>query len=296
MQLFAQNGVTRFQVNRRTNNESILHLQTELRGPNDFAVPVLKILNTNGDLLAIAFGYACHATVLSFYQWSGDYPGFAQLELEKLHPGTTALFFQCAGADMNPLPRRSVALAQQYGRELAAAVDRVLNEDMRKLKSNLTTVYEEVELSLTNVPTKEELVKMQEEAPDYHKRWASRMLEQLERGDSFITVYPYPVEIWKLGDQLIIALGGELVIDYSIRFKKIFGLNTFVLGYSNDVMSYIPSARVLSEGGYEVVSSQAAYGLPSTWDSNIETLILNEVLKLAEQAGVPLTESLSKVE
>ena len=68
------------------------------------------------------FGYACHPTVLDGYEWSGDYPGFAQIELEKSYPGTVAMFFQGTGADMNPLPRRTVPLAQQYGEELAAAV------------------------------------------------------------------------------------------------------------------------------------------------------------------------------
>jgi hypothetical protein len=83
--LYAQNGVTRFQVNRRNNNELALPRLTELNGPNDYAVPVIKVLNAKGDLKAIAFGYSCHPTVLDTYKWSGDYAGFAQLELEKAH-------------------------------------------------------------------------------------------------------------------------------------------------------------------------------------------------------------------
>jgi neutral ceramidase len=94
VELYSQNGVTRFQVNRRNNNANLLTQLTELQGPNDFAVPVLKAVTAKGNLKAIAFGYACHPTVLSGYDWSGDYPGFAQIELEKDHPGTTALFFQ----------------------------------------------------------------------------------------------------------------------------------------------------------------------------------------------------------
>jgi neutral ceramidase len=291
VQIFAQNGVTRFQVNRRTNVEATLDRQTYLNGPNDFAVPVIKVLNEAGELIAVAFGYACHATVLDIYKWSGDYPGFAQLELEKSHPGVTALFFQGAGADMNPLPRRSVTLAQQYGRELAAAVERVLSEDMRKLPSKISTAYSEVELSLNTPPTKEELSKIAEQFSDFHKRWAMHMLEIIGRGESLRTSYPYPVQVWMLGDQPIIILGGELVIDYAIQLKRIFGLNIFVMGYSNDVMAYIPSVRVIREGGYETAASQIIYGLPATWKANIETLIFYEVLKTAEKAGVPQPES-----
>ena len=59
-QLYANNGVARFQVNRRNNDESSLLQQTALNGPNDYAVPVIKVENGSGDLMAIAFGYACH--------------------------------------------------------------------------------------------------------------------------------------------------------------------------------------------------------------------------------------------
>jgi len=283
-QLFSKNGVTRFQVNRRNNIDLNLDSQIDLNGPNDYAVPVIKVLNENGNLLAVVFGYACHATVLDQYDWSGDYPGFAQLALEKSHPGVTALFFQGAGADMNPLPRRSVPLAQQYGQELAAAVERVLLEDMRKLTPQLATAYSEVSLSLNNPPTKEELLKMTNSTLAYEKRWADRMLKQMIEGKPFITSYPYPVQVWKLGDQPIVILGGELVIEYPIQLKRIFGQELFVMGYSNDVMSYIPSSRILREGGYEGTIAQIVYGLPATWKAEIEAVIINEVLKLADQA------------
>ena len=78
-----------------------------------------KITDAAGKLTAVLFGYACHATVLDGYDWSSDYPGFAQSELEAQHPGATALFFAGCGADQNPLPRRKVELARQYGHDLA---------------------------------------------------------------------------------------------------------------------------------------------------------------------------------
>jgi hypothetical protein len=132
------------------------------------------------DLMAVAFGYACHPTVLDGFKFSGDYPGFAQLDLEKSYPGVVAMFFQGAGGDQNPLPRRSVALAQQYGQELAAAVRRVLDENMQQLTSRISTAYSEVDLSLTTPPTKEELSKLVEDLSGSQKNWASSLLEQLD--------------------------------------------------------------------------------------------------------------------
>lgn len=290
VQVSTGNGIARFAVNRRNNEESGIAEQTDLAGPIDHAVPVLKVANEAGKLIAIAFGYACHPTVLNGYQWSGDYPGFAQMELEKIYPGVTAMFFQGAGGDQNPMPRRSVALAQQYGAELAAAVKRVLQEKMDQQPASLTTTYSEVSLPLQKPPTKEVLSKAAEGSPGTEKYWAIRLLNELNNGRSLRTSYPYPIQVWKIGHQPIITLGGELVVEYSINLKRIFGRNTFVFGYSNDVMSYIPSATILREGGYEGASSQKVRGMPSTWKPIIETLILEEVMRLAERAELPVAE------
>ncbi len=290
--IYTENGVARFAVNRRNNQEATLYRQSELAGPSDHAVPVIKVEDMSGDLIAIAFGYACHPTVLNFYKWSGDYPGFAQLELEKAYPGVTALFFQGAGGDQNPLPRRSVELAEQYGRALAVAVQRVLEEDMRPLSASLSTAYSEVNLKFAEPsPTKEDLLAILDESsgyPDWQKHSAQVLHNQLERGESLITSYPYPVQVWHLGDQPVVALGGELLVDYAVQLKQIFGDHTFVLGYSNDVMGYLPSARVIVEGGYEGSRSPV---FTTPWSSDIEVKIIHEVIKLAEQAGVPLFES-----
>ncbi len=291
VRMYSENGAARFQVNRRNNDELQLNKQTELQGPNDYAVPVIKVVNARGDLRAIVFGYACHATVLSEYEWSGDYPGFAQLELEKLYPGATALFFQGAGADQNPLPRRKVSLAQQYGKTLAAAVEQVLAEDMRELAPQLTTAYSEVELAISDPPSKSELSEIVKKKSGYEQRWAIRLLDKIEEGESLLTTYPYPLQVWKLGDQPVFSLGGELVVAYAINLKKIFGPGIFVLGYSNDVMAYIPSLTILKEGGYEGVTSQIVYGLPGTWSASIETTIMDGIVKLAAQAGIPKNES-----
>lgn len=290
--LSSENGITRFQVNRRNNKEAQINAQTELKGPNDYAVPVIKVEDSEGNLKAILFGYACHPTVLSDYQISGDYAGFAQIELEKLYPGTTALFFQGAGADQNPLPRRSVPLAQQYGKELAAAVERVLNEDMNILEGSLSTAYSEIDLTFAKaVPTKSELEDIVSGVipgyPDYLKEYAKIWISRLDKGEKIKDSYPYPVQAWKIGDQAIFALGGELLVGYSLELKKIFGPDIIVMGYSNDVMGYIPTKVVLSEGGYEANRSPL---FTTQWAASIEDNILSEATRLAESIGIKTVE------
>jgi hypothetical protein len=292
--IFSGNGVVRFQVNRRNNFEPQLLMQSELKGPNDFAVPVLKIADRKGKIMAVAFGYACHGTVLNGYEWSGDYPGFAQLALEKLYPGATALFLQGAAGDQNPLPRRTAALAKQYGNELASAVERVLSEEMKPLSPELSFACSELELKLEGPPSEEELTEMVNDLSGYEQRWATRMLQKIKNGGPVEKVYPYPLQVWKIGEQLIFALGGEPVIEYAIKLKQLFGPDIFVYGYSNDVMGYIPSDAVLKGGGYEGETSQRAYGLPGKWTPGIEKEILQEMVNLSVKAGIPKTDELQE--
>jgi hypothetical protein len=70
---------------------------------------------------------------------------------------------------------------------------------------------------------------MAEEFSGYQKRMALHLLEKIEMGESMRTSYPYPVQVWNLGNQPLVSLGGEILIDYSIRLKRIFGENIFVL-------------------------------------------------------------------
>ena len=128
-----------------------------MRGPFDHDVPVLKVANASGGLMAVLFGYACHATVLDGYEFCGDYPGFAQAELQREHPGSVALFFAGCGGDQNPLPRRKVDLARQYGRDLANAVADVLTGKMETVIGELKTSFVEVPLDFASVPTKAEI-------------------------------------------------------------------------------------------------------------------------------------------
>ena len=278
-------GIARFAVNRRENpwdDESLY--SPELNGPSDHAVQVFKVTDPSDQPIAVIFGYSCHATTLNITQWSGDYPGFAQIELEKAYPGLTSMFFAGFGADQNPLPRREVSLAKQYGRELAIAVERVMEEPMKTLTPAIQTSYKEIELALTPPPEPEELEKMIEEGADWAKRWAETMKEKLASGDAFPDSYPYyPIQSWQLGEQTLVVLGGEVVVDYAFALRDTLGNDLMIMGYANDVMTYIPSERILKEGGYEGKTSMWVYGHHGTWVPGLEEIIIHEVVRQVTQ-------------
>jgi neutral ceramidase len=275
-------GETDFAVNRRNNREPdvpALKASHSLRGPSDHSVPVLAVRRAGGQLLAVVFGYACHNTTLSIQQWNGDYAGFAESNLEAAHPGATALFFMGCGADQNPIPRRTVELAKKYGGMMTTAVEAVLAGRMESLPPKLDEHHETVTLHLGAEPTRAELEARARDRAGYVSRWGTRLLKELDAGRSLPRTYPYPIEVWRLGGkQLWIALGGEVVVDFDLRFKERYGPETWVSAYANDVMAYIPSVRVLKEGGYEGNSSMLVYGMPAErWAPDIEEIIATSV-------------------
>jgi neutral ceramidase len=283
------NGYVTFAVNRRTNPEGGVPKAREegrLKGPVDHDVPVLAVRAKDGRLRAILFGYACHATVLSGQKWSADYPGAAQSAIEAAHPGAVALFFAGCGADQNPLPRGTPARAEAYGKELAQGVDEVLRGPMPRITGRLGLSYTEVDMPLAELPSREKLLLDTSVAHRATANRAKKLLADLDKGVPLRSSYPYPVQVWQLGPDLsLVTIGGEVVVDYSIRLKRELGReSTWVAGYANDVMAYIPSLRVLKEGGYEGGGSMPIYGLPAVWSPKIEESIVAAVHKQVEAA------------
>jgi hypothetical protein len=278
-------GTARFAVNRREVTPKGIINGRNPEGPVDHSVPVLRIETPEGKLRAVVFGYACHNTTMQYYKWSGDYAGFAQAYLEEKHPGALAFFWIGCGGDANPLPRSKIELCQKYGRELADAVEDTLKGKLTAVDGKLAAKYAVIPLPLGELPTKEKLTADLLSKDFAVRTRATRLLKELETKGKLVSEYPhYPVQVWKLGDQVRwIALGGEVVIDYNLRLKKeLAGGPVWITGYANDVMAYIPSARVLKEGGYEADSSMIYYGFPTKWAPAIEEKIVGKVHELAK--------------
>ncbi len=259
-------------------------------GPIDHDVPVLRVDGPGRKLRAVLFGYACHNTTLGIYQWNGDYAGFAQQYFEEDHPGVTALFVTGCGGDQNPYPRRAMELAQKHGRSLATAVEAALDANPKTVNGPLRTAFERVDLDYDTPPTREELEERAKSKNKYDRSYAEALLAELDAKGKLRESYPFPVQVIRFGDLLtMVALGGETVVDYSLRLKKeIKGPQVWVAGYSNDVMAYIPSKRVLLEGGYEAGGSMRYFRTtlhPAYWHESLEERIVGKVHELNEQLG-----------
>lgn len=277
-----------FAINRRLAQLQKLYPGKDFPAPVDHTVPVLRVTAPDGKLRAVLFGYACHNTTLTgeFYEVSGDYAGFAQAALERDHPGIQAMFLQLCAADQNPNPRSRIDLPEKYGNQLAAAVDRAMKGAQRKLTPPLLTSYRVTQLQFAP-HTRATFEREAESSDPFKVRRAKLMLQTYDRGKPIRSV-PYPVQTIRLGEGLVIlTLGGEVVIDYSIRARREYpGLNLIVAGYSNDVMSYIPSVRVLHEGGYEAEGAMVYYEQPGPYTDRVEEEIFQTIHRVMAGVGI----------
>ncbi len=283
-QVLVGHGSATFAANRRQPASSGVRIGVNAKGPIDHDVPVVKIASPDGKLRAVLFGYACHNTTLggNLYRINGDYAGFAQIELEKALPGASAMFVILCGADQNPNPRGTVEIAAQYGAALATEVRRVLGEPLRTVQGPIRTAFEITRLPLAphDRATFEAELK---QSNVYRQRRARLMLAAYDRGQPIRDV-AYPVQAVRCGNDLtLVALGGEVVVDYALRLKREFPReNLVVAGYSNDLMCYIPSDRVLKEGGYEPVDSMIYYGQPGPFAPGVEELVIAACRRVLE--------------
>ena len=110
-----------------------------------------------------------------------------------------------------------------------------------------------------------------------------QLLPHLEKGDAILS-YQYPVQAWSLGNLSWIVLGGEVVIDYALRLRSEITSPLWVLGYSTDVMAYIPSERVLKEGRYEGATSMIPHGRPAPWTPGLEQKIVSKAEELVRKS------------
>jgi hypothetical protein len=285
-------GRAEFAVNRRNNKEPdvpALREKDALKGPVDHDVSVLTVRDASGKPRAVVAGYACHCTALSYYKFCGDYAGFAQLDLEARYPGAQAQYVAGCGADQNPLPRRTLALAAGYGKALADATARVVDDPSasKPIAGPLASAATEIPLRFATLPTRAQVESDLKSPNAFIARRARKLLDQLDRDGALAAEYPYPIVTWRLGDLTWLFLGGEVVVDYSLRFKRAFGPNLWASGYCNDVMAYIPSLRVLKEGGYEGETAMIYYGLPTRWADDVEDRIARVVESLVSSVRRP---------
>src|SRR5205823_1749381 len=222
---------------------------------------------------------------LSNNKISGDWAGYVQELIAQNHPGVIALTSVGCGGDSNPssgVTGDKVDQAIGQGNEIATEVDRLISHSaLTPIDGPLLTRLNRITLPFGTPPTREqwEATAKRQDTEGYHARVN---LARLDRGEKLQTEIDYPIQTWTFGDDVaIVFLAGEVVVDYSLRLKREFDRSRlWVNAYANDVPCYIPSERILKEGGYEGGGAMIYYDRPARLAPGIEGLIVGAVQEL----------------
>jgi len=286
-------GQVAFPVSRRTPNaKGLFVMDANLMAPVDRSVPVLRVSDPAGKPRAVVFGCACHAVAAgSFNKICADYPGYAQDYIERRHPGAQAMFLAGCGADANPYPFGTVDLAKSHGGALGGEVCRVLTGELQPLTGPLETAFEDIELPLAQYNPDE--LGPYLDLPNFQAQTARQMLDQLKAGHPLDKTYRAPFAVWQFGGDLtLVALPSEPVSEHVTLISEALGAKElWISGYNNDFFGYLPTARVIKEGGHEAIGvtqwalSEDLASRVGFFDAKVQDAVLDVVKRLSAKAG-----------
>lgn len=251
-------------------------------GPVDHSLPMLAARDAGGKVRVLWVNYACHCTTVGGRNHvSGDWAGFANESMEEQFPEAIALMTIGCGADVGSQPSGSLEVAAQHGRRVGVEVRRLLAGRTTQLTGIPAVASTRIQLPLTD-PKPREYWEEQRAKEGFHHELAKTMLERLDGGGSIPSEVDYPLSVWKFGDDLaIVFLAGEVVVDYSVRLnRELDWSRLWISAWANEMPGYIPSKRVLAEGGYEADFSQIFSGQPGRYKPGIEDLLVRAVRDL----------------
>lgn len=277
-------GKVTFAKNRRTPN-----------GPVDHDLPVLAAHGLDGKLRAILTTYATHCVNLSDDQINGDWAGYAMEHIQRLHPGCEALISIGCGADSNPVEgvvKDRVEIPDRHGLEIAQEVERLLAAGLTPLSQPPAARFERITLPLAPLRSRTEWETLaQEQSPAGY--YARTQLARLDRGEKLTDAISYPVQSIAFGNELaMVFLPGEVVVDYALRLKsELDGRRLWMNAYSNSCPGYVPSERILREGGYEGGQAMIYYDIPAPYAAGLEQKIVDAVRRQLDDRFAPTVDA-----
>jgi neutral ceramidase len=287
--------------NRRLNKSS----NNTIMAPNPNG-PILKetdvvFIKDIESEIAVLFSYAAHPVSVhaTSTEFTADYPGYAARYIQSKYPGSIAVFLQGCGANVNSTLLGGYEAAESDGDTLGKAV--LKSAESIKTVKPCAIFYAQHDFYLPYIDmdkeTAELVIKridesfeaMKQKNPDFKRdmsqmdlyNWAQKMKYIAENKASYHGV-PYEAQAVALGKSLvIIALPDEVFSDYALYLKEHSPFEqTIVLGFTNGVRGYIPSAEAFFLGGYEPLGAQQVYGQPYLLMPACEKVIKTQSMEL----------------
>lgn len=285
--IFKGVGECRVCVNRRRLVGERVIMAPNPDGPVDTEVTLVRFDREDGSPKAIWMHYACHPTCSDANFVSSEFPGVAERIVEE-HSGAVVAYFQGCCGDVRPALTRSGMFyrggrteIEAVGSTLAGIVVEAMARPLRQLTPvRIWGAMIGLQLPVQRLPSYRELHEMME-CGGLLGQW-SRTLWR-DRGRITAAV---PMKLWhvRLSEDLeLIAIPGEVVVEYGLLIKKLSNGAVMPIPYSNGMIGYIPTARQIDEGGYEAHEAAYYFGLPAPFAHEVEARMVEGFVNLIEK-------------
>jgi hypothetical protein len=240
--------------------EGVVRLGANPLGPIDDEVGVLRIDTRGGKPLAVLVNYACHGTSLGGRndRICGEWMGRMMAVIEARLPGVQAMFLQGAAGDINP---RVVGGLDGYEDSLEKTA--ALGEE---IAAEVLRVHETIQPDASWDPA----IRLAHEVFLLPRTYRELF------DDYRNTTVEVPTTAARIGDVSWVTFPGEMFHQIGQRVKQASQSKiTFIAGYTNGSIGYLPTRAAFAEGGYEPAVSHL--------DPMAEPLYLRQVADLLQR-------------
>jgi len=253
-------------------------------GSLDEEVGVIRIDNSQGEMMAVLMNYSCHPVAAHNYKnlISADYPGYAMGVIEKAKEGRVIAFHTTgAGGDINPRQMHDIKYAEKFGNMIGGEALKIAESIETQAELMLNVASEQVNMPVHPLPTADELKKIIKEEQEnlaqrqkegnleYHQlmsayipiEWAQEALDVVESGQQ-VDYLEMEIHAMRMNDAVLVAMPGEIFVDIGLNIKKYSPYPyTFVIEMANGAISYFPTREAFEIGGYEPEHAAKIYGI-----------------------------------
>lgn len=271
-----------------------IQLAANHAGMSDREANILEVRGADSHPIAFVLNYPCHGVVLceDNLLYSRDWPGFAMdaLEMNGRHnPRPISIFLQGATGNIDPRSRGSFEVAREHGDRLAHDALAALGASRELSPGPIAARRVPVSVPLKDlakeITAARGCVVQTQASLDVHCGGEGRQLKRLrdhhaqsladlqaldalqeqnrrdrrvnqERGELATSL-----TILAIGDIAFVGVPGELFVELglALRNNRHFA-QTFVVGYCNDFIGYLPTRDAYAERGYEVETARVGAG------------------------------------
>ncbi len=234
-------------------------------GPVDPDVGVLAARLPGAGVTGVVVHFTCHVTVIGGPGYSADYPGLLRKHLKARYgEAVEVVFLQGCCGDITQVDNRSTAKefgpehADLMAQKLAAEAVRAINRT--SWIQDATTAASAELLPLTIRPEPDAV---REKPPfglgsgpdDVFENERKLVAEQRAKSP----LLDAEVQGLRIGPLGIATTGAEWFVEHGLRIKAASPhASTWVVGYANDYLGYVPTANAMVAGGYECRTARSS--------------------------------------